>query len=255
MGTAHETAAAARHSEHRSLWTRTPYDVHDWFDAAALAEARSYARPLNWLRFAASLITVAITVGFVVLDGGARVVDALGIDDAGWAIQLVAVLAGYFLVSLVVEPWISAYVSLVYDKRHGVSTQTVPGFISDQLKGTLIGTILLSLLLIPVVAIIHSVDNWWLWAWAAFMGFQVAAALLYPVVIMPRFNKFVPLEDGDLRTRIEAVAARAGEEISGVFTMDASKRTRRDNAFVAGFGPTKRVVICDTMLEHPPELI
>ncbi|MGQ0433407.1 MAG: M48 family metallopeptidase [Microthrixaceae bacterium] len=248
-------AAAARRSEHSSLWRRTPYDVHDWFDAGALTEARAYARPLNRLRFAASLITVAVTVGFIVLDLGARVVDALGIEDAGWALQLVAVLAVYFLVSLVFEPWISAYVALVYDKRHGLSTQTVPGFVGDQLKGTVIGMILLSLLLIPVVAIIHAVEDWWLWAWAAFMGFQVAAALLYPVVIMPRFNKFVPLPDGDLRTRIEAVAERAGEQISGVFTMDASKRTRRDNAFVAGFGPTKRVVIFDTMLEHPPELI
>jgi STE24 endopeptidase len=72
---------------------------------------------------------------------------------------------------------------------------------------------------------------------------------------MPRFNQFTPMEVGDLRGRIEAVAARAGERISGVFTMDASKRTRRDNAFVAGFGPTKRVVLYDTMLEHPPEVI
>jgi STE24 endopeptidase len=257
MGTAHlsTTEAAARHSEHPSLWTRTPYDVHDWFDPAALADARAYARPLNRLRFVGSMITLAVTVGFVLLDGGARVVDALGLDSAGWAVQLVAVLAGYILVSLLFDPWISAYISLVYDKRHGVSTETVSGFITDQIKGALIGIVLLSLLLIPVVAIIHAVDDWWLWAWAAFMVFQVAAALLYPVVIMPRFNKFVPLPEGDLRDRIEAVAARAGEQISGVFTMDASKRTRRDNAFVAGFGPTKRVVIFDTMLEHPPELI
>lgn len=246
---------AARTSSHPSLWRRTPFAVADWFDPAALAEARSYARPLNRLRFAGSMITLAVTVGFVVLDGGTRVVDALGLDSAGWAIQLVAVLAGYILTSLLFDPWISAYISLVYDKRHGVSTETVSGFVTDQIKGTLIGIVLLSLLLIPVVAIIRTVDDWWLWAWAAFMTFQIAAALLYPVVIMPRFNKFIPLPDGELRDRINAVADRAGEQISGVFTMDASKRTRRDNAFVAGFGPTKRVVIFDTMLEHPPELI
>lgn len=246
---------AVRGSDHPSLWTRTPYDVHDWFDADALEAARAYARPLHRLRFAATVISMTVILGFVVLDGGVRVVDALGLDGAGWAIQLVAVLAGYSVISLVVEPWTSAYVSLVYDKRHDVSTQTVSGFMSDQLKGTVVSVAMLSLLLIPVVAIIHTVDDWWLWGWAAFMVFQVAAALLYPVLIMPRFNKFVPLEEGDLRTRIERVAARAGEQISGVFTMDASKRTRRDNAFVAGFGPTKRVVIFDTMLEHPPELI
>lgn len=246
---------AARASAHASLWRRTTFVVTDWFDTDALAEARAYARPLTWLRLVSSLISTSVVVAFVLLDGGVRVVDALGLGSAGWAIQLVAVLAGYSLVSLIVEPWISAYVELVYDKRHDVSTQTVSGFITDQLKGTVVSVLMLSILLIPVVAIIHTVENWWLWGWAAFMAFQVVAALLYPVVIMPRFNKFVPLEEGDLRTRVERVAVRAGEEISGVFTMDASKRTRRDNAFVAGFGPTKRVVIFDTMLEHPPELI
>ncbi|MEO7428029.1 MAG: M48 family metallopeptidase [Acidimicrobiales bacterium] len=256
MGTAEShLRAATRRSEHASLWGRTPYTVSDWFDPAALADARSYARPLNRLRLVGSLIGTATIVGFVVLDGGRRVVDALSLADAGWVIQLVTVLAGYLLVSLVVEPWPGAYVSLVYDKRHGISTQTVGGYVIDQLKSTVIGLITLSLLLIPVTAIIRSTDQWWLLAWAVFMALQIVMVFLYPVVIMPRFNKFVPLPDGELRARIEAVADRAGEEISGVFTMDASKRTRRDNAFVAGFGPTKRVVLFDTMLEHPPEII
>lgn len=247
--------AAARSSDHPSLWRRTAYDVTDWFDATALADARAYARPLHRVRFLAALLSTATIVGYVMLDGGARVVDALGLDDAGWALQLVAVLLGYVLVSLVVEPWTGAWVSLVYDKRHDISTQTVGSYVSDQLKGTVVSLLVLSALLIPVLAIIRSTDQWWLWGWGVFMVFQVALAFIYPVVIMPRFNKFVPLPEGDLRARVEAVAARAGEEISGVFTMDASKRSRRDNAFVAGFGPTKRVVIFDTMLDHPPEVI
>jgi STE24 endopeptidase len=76
-------------------------------------------------------------------------------------------------------------------------------------------------------------------------------AFVYPVLIMPIFNKFVPLGDEDLKHRIDAVADKAGVTIKGSYTMDASRRSRRDNAFVAGFGPTKRVVIYDTMLEHP----
>lgn len=246
---------AARASAHSSLWTRTPHRVADWFDAEALADARSYARPLNRLRLLASLLSVAVVAAFIALDGGPRVVDALGLEDAGWVVQLIVVLAAYELIDLVVSPWIGAYVSLVYDKRFGLSTQTPGGYVADVLKSTLIGIVVTSALLIPVLAIIRSVELWWLWAWLVFVAFSAAMALIYPVVIMPRFNKFVPLEDGELRTRIERVAARAGEEISGVFTMDASKRTRRDNAFVAGFGPTKRVVLFDTMLEHPPEMI
>ena len=247
--------AAARSSDHPSLWRRTAFDVTDWFDAQALAEARSYATPLHRVRLLGSILSLGTIVGYVLLDCGARMVDALGLGDAGWALQLVAVLLGYLLVSLVVEPWTGAWVSLVYDKQHDISTQTVGSYVSDQLKGAVVSLLVLSALLIPVLAIIRSTDQWWLWGWAVYMVFQVALVFIYPVVIMPRFNKFVPLPEGDLRDRVEAVAARAGEEISGVFTMDASKRSRRDNAFVAGFGPTKRVVIFDTMLDHPPEVI
>ncbi|MFZ6003627.1 MAG: M48 family metallopeptidase [Actinomycetota bacterium] len=246
---------AARTSDHSSLWRRTPHRVTDWFDAAALEEARSYARPLNRLRLLSSLLSIAILVGFVVLDGGVRVVDWLDLDSAGWVIKLVAVIAAYELIDTALTSWIGGYVSLVYDKRHGLSTQTPGSYLGDVVKSTLIGIALTSVLLVPVLAIIRSVDTWWLWAWLVFIAFSATMALVYPVAIMPRFNKFVPLEDGELRTRIERVASLAGEQISGVFTMDASKRTRRDNAFVAGFGPTKRVVLFDTMLEHPPEMI
>jgi len=246
---------AARTSAHPSLWTRTPHRVGDWFDDGALAEARSYARPLNRLRLLSSLLSIIVIAAFIALDGGPRVIDALDLRDTGWVVQLLAVIGAYFLIDLVVSPWVGAYVSLVYDKRFGLSTQTPGSYVADVLKSTLIGFVLTCTLLLPVLAIIRSVDLWWLWAWLVFVAFSTAMALIYPVVIMPRFNKFVPLEDGELRTRIESVAARAGEEISGVFTMDASKRTRRDNAFVAGFGPTKRVVLFDTMLEHPTGMI
>lgn len=246
---------AARASSHPSLWRRTPFAVADWFDAAALADARSYARPLNRLRLLGSALSIAVLAAFVFAHGGVRVVDALSLGSAGWVVQLVAVVAVYELFDLVVTSWIGAYVSLVYDKRHDLSTQTPGTYAADVAKSYVIGVLLTSALLIPVLAIIRSVDLWWLWAWLVFIGFSTVMALLYPVVIMPRFNKFVPLEEGELRLRVERVAQRAGEQISGVFTMDASKRTRRDNAFVAGFGPTKRVVIFDTMLEHPPAVI
>jgi STE24 endopeptidase len=244
---------AARSSHHASLWRRTPFDVAAWFDADALAESRTYARPLNRLRLLAAVLSIAVSIGVVLAELGPRTVDALGVD--GWAIQLVAVVVAMELVDLVVSPWIGGYIALVYDKRYGLSTQTPASYVSDVLKSALLGVALFAVLLVPVYAIIRNVETWWFWAWLVFIAFSTVMAFVYPVVIMPRFNRFTPMEPGDLRSRIEAVAARAGERIAGVFTMDASKRTRRDNAFVAGFGPTKRVVLYDTMLEHPPEVI
>jgi STE24 endopeptidase len=131
----------------------------------------------------------------------------------------------------------------------------VRGWLLDQVKGFFLSTVLLSVLLIPVYAVVRSTELWWLWGALVMMGLQLVMAFVYPVVLMPIFNKFTPLPPGEVRERVDAVARRAGLEIEGAYTMDASRRTRRDNAFVAGFGRTKRVVLYDTLLEHPPHVV
>ena len=244
---------ATRTSSHPSLWTRTPNRPDDWFDREALAEARAYARPLNRLRLLSSALGIVTSLLFVLLQLGPELVEWLDVE--GWVLQLLVVLIAFELVDLLYAPAISGYVQLVYDKRHGLSTQTPRQFAVDIVKNVVLSIVLFGALLTAIYAIIRSVDTWWIWAWLVFVAFTLVMAFVYPVAIMPRFNKFVPLEDGELRRRIEAVAQRAAERIQGVYTMDASRRTRRDNAFVAGFGATKRVVLFDTILEHPPETI
>jgi len=226
--------------------------VTDWFDGDALADAKSYARPLNRLSLARSVLSVTIALLVVTLEVGPWAADLV---DRGWVLQLLIVVVVLSLIDLVWTPWFDAWIELVYDKRHDLSTQTVGGFVSDTLKGTVLGIALPFALMTPLYAVMRSFDQWWIAGWAIATALVVVLTFLYPVVIMPRFNKFEPLEPGDLKTRIDRVADRAGEQISGSFTMDASRRTKRDNAFVAGFGPTKRVVIYDTMLDHPASLI
>jgi STE24 endopeptidase len=243
---------AARTSSHPSLWRRTTHDVTDWFGADALAEAKAYATPLNRLSLIRSIVSVTIALAIVTLEIGPW---ATGLVDGGWVLQLLAVLVVLSLIELVWSPWFDAWIELDYDKRHDLSTQTAGGFVADLAKGTVLSVLLPFVLMTPLYAVMRNVDDWWLAGWAIATTLVVVLAFLYPVVIMPRFNKFEPLEAGDLRDRIDVVATRAGEEISGTFTMDASRRTKRDNAFVAGFGPTKRVVIYDTMLDHPTALI
>jgi STE24 endopeptidase len=245
--------AAARRSHHPGLYRRTPARADDWFDADELAQARAYTRPLNRLRLVQGGLSVAVLVAFIWLEGGRRVIDALGVGN--WVVALIAVAVALQLLDLLVDPWFSAYVELGYDKRWGLSTQTPRQWVIDQVKNLIVGSVLFSALFIPVYAFIRSTDRWWFYGWLAFMAVQIFFAFVYPVVIMPVFNKFTPLEDGELRHRIDGVAARAETTIEGAYTMDASRRSVRDNAFVAGFGPSKRVVVFDTMLEHPPELV
>lgn len=252
-GTTGTLGPARRGSLHPSLARRTPYDTADWFDPDVVAEARRYQRPLKRLAIVrAALGSVALLV-FLFAEGGPRVIDAL--DVRGWVLQLVVVVAALHLVDFLYEPWLTAYQELVHDKRWGLSTQTVGGWAKDQVKALVLSTVVLSAMLVPVYAVIRATSWWWLGAAIVLMGVQLVLAFVYPVLLMPVFNKFTPLPDGDLRSRVDGVAARAGLAIEGAYTMDASRRTRRDNAFVAGFGRTRRVVLYDTIVEHPPEVV
>jgi STE24 endopeptidase len=240
--------AARRGSEHPPLYRRTPYRADDWFSAQQLAEARRYARPLNRLRMIKTAISTPVLLAFTfLLDGGRWATDWVD----GWVLQLLVGLFVLSVIGLVVGVGFDAYVQLVYDKRWDLSTTTPGRFAFDQVKSLLVETVMEAALFIPVYAVIRTTDLWWLYAWFLLVAVLLLVSFGYPVVIMPRFNKFVPLPDGELRTAIEAVAERAETPIMGVFTMDASKRTRRANAFVAGFGATKRVVLFDTILDYP----
>jgi STE24 endopeptidase len=251
--TAPVAAPAAPGSAHPSLWRRTPHRPDDWFDAEALADARAYARPVNRVRMLRGVLALVAVLAFVGWDAGPQLVEQLGLR--GWVLELVVVLAAFLLLSTLVSLPFDAWIDLRHDRRHDVSTQTGRGFAKDTVQELVVSLVLVTLLLVPVYVAIRASDQWWVIGWAIATVFATAMALAYPVVIMPRFNTFDPLTEPGLRGRIEAVADRAGERIAGVFVMDASRRTKRDNAFVAGWGPTKRVVLFDTMLDHDPEVI
>jgi STE24 endopeptidase len=94
----------------------------------------------------------------------------------------------------------------------------------------------------------HGGHLWWLWAWLVFFGIQALLLLIYPSVIAPWFNKFVPLEDEALEDKVKGVMRRAGLTLDGIFKMDAGKRSRHTNAYFTGLGKSKRIVLFDTLL-------
>jgi len=250
------TAAATirRGSAHPPLGARTPARNEDFFDEAALADLRAYSRPRKRVDLMAKVVTGAIDLLLIfVLDLGPAIDDA--VDGAPWPVRLVAVGAAFALISqllLLPADWWS---TMVHDRRHGMSNQSTGLWVSDQVKGVVLTVVLTGLLLVPVFWAIRSLDTWWLAGGLLFLAVALFLNFVYPVLIMPRFNRFTPMEPGPLRTRIEEIADLAGTRIEGVYTMDGSTRSRRGNAFVAGFGPTKRVVVYDTMLDFPLEQI
>jgi len=234
-------------------WRRTPHDPADWFSDEELDRARRYQRPLTRVRLVRTALTTGALVAVLATDAAPRLVRELGID--GWAAQLAVLVLVLELGSLVLNVGFDAWVDLRHDREWGLSTQTGRKFLADQAKSLLLGSVLNLVLLLPLYALIRGTDWWWLLGWALVVGFSVLLGLLFPVVIAPIFNKFEPLQDEDLARRLARVADRAGVQITGAFVADESTRSRRDNAYVAGLGATRRVVLFDNLLEHPPEVV
>jgi STE24 endopeptidase len=239
-----------RRSAHPPLGARTPARNEDFFDPDQLAELRAYSRPRKRVDLVAKVAVGAVDLALIFLLDLGPELDAR-VAGSPWPVRLVAVAGIFALISQIVLLPADWWATMVHDRRHGLSNQGAGLWAGDQVKGLLLNIVLSGLLLVPIFWAIRTFDTWWLVGGLVFLAIALFLNFVYPVLIMPRFNEFTPMEPGPLRTRIEEIADLAGTSIEGVYTMDGSKRSRRGNAFVAGFGPTKRVVVYDTMLDRP----
>lgn len=141
------------------------------------------------------------------------------------------------------------YSTFRIEQQFGFNRMTWKLYVADMLKGLFVG----ALIGLPIAALMLWIMGaagglWWLWAWGAWMGFNLLVLVLYPTVIAPLFNKFEPLADESLKARVQALMARCGFAAKGLFVMDGSKRSAHANAYFTGFGASKRVVFFDTLL-------
>jgi STE24 endopeptidase len=146
------------------------------------------------------------------------------------------------------------YDTFVIEERYGFNRMTLRMWISDYLKSMVILFVLGGLVLwLFLTLLIHGGKTWWIWAWMLVGGFELMMLWLYPVVIAPLFNKFEPIENLGLVTRIRNLMEQVGLRVKTVLKMDAGKRSKHTNAYFTGVGKTKRIVLFDTLLESHPE--
>jgi STE24 endopeptidase len=234
-------------------WRVFRADPAEWYSTDEMARSERYTRPLRRVNRLRSGLVLAATVAVVGSHAGPALLERWGIGS--WFLQLAVVTALLHVVETVIVTPFSAWRELRYDRRWGFSTQTVRGFVVDAVKGIPLGFGLMLLVLTPLWAVVRATPWWWLWGWAVFAFLIVGIGLLFPVVIAPLFNKYTPLEDGELRTEILAMAARMGADIRQVLVEDSSKRDTRPNAYVAGIGRVRRVVLYDNMLRYPKDAV
>ena len=150
--------------------------------------------------------------------------------------------------SLIALPF-SVYETFVIENHFGFNRSTPATFIMDRIKGLLLAALIGLPLAAAVLWVFGNVPHAWLWAWLIVTTFQLLLTWLAPTLIMPLFNKFTPMPDGDLKQEIEALGARCGFPLDGVFVMDGSKRSTKANAFFTGLGKRKKIALFDTLIE------
>jgi STE24 endopeptidase len=195
-------------------------------------------------------VGTALLLGFTVL-GGLEALAGLArslLPDSPFWRQLLLVGAVGAIASLIDLP-LAWYRQFGLEKRFGFNRMTPALFAADLAKGTGLALAFGLPLVAAVLALMERAGAaWWLWAWLVWVSFNLVVLLLYPTVIAPMFNRFVPLEPGPVRERVERLLARCGFGSKGLFVMDGSKRSAHGNAYFTGFGRSKRIVFFDTLL-------
>lgn len=148
----------------------------------------------------------------------------------------------------------SYYHQFVLEEKFGFNRMDLKTFVVDQIKATILGLVFGLPLIAALLWVIKETGAyWWVLGFVLVMGFQLFTAAIYPVFLAPIFNKFTPLEDGSLKERIEALAKKLSFKMAGIFTIDGSKRSSHSNAFFAGMGSMRRIVLFDTLVEKHTE--
>jgi STE24 endopeptidase len=243
---------ARRHIRHvQSHRQQVPDAFRDHIPLAAHQKAADYT--LTKTRFGQiESVTGTVLILLWTLAGGLNLLDQAW-RSLEWSTLYtgISVMISAMLIMSVLDLPFSLYRTFVIEERFGFNKTTLAVFISDLLKGALLTLVIGVPLLWVVLSIMERAGNlWWLYVWLVWFGFSLVMMWAYPAFIAPLFNKFEPLEDSDLRTRIEQLLAQCGFKSNGIFIMDGSRRSAHGNAYFSGIGNNKRIVFFDTLIKQ-----
>jgi STE24 endopeptidase len=242
----------------RHLKPDLPGEFDGVYDAETYRKSQEYTRVSTRFGFITSTFGLLLTLVFW-FAGGFNYLDEI---VTGWELHPIVTGLVYigiliFARSILSLPF-SIYDTFVIEEKFGFNKTTAKTFISDIFKGLLLSILLGGPLLAGLLFFFdYAGAQAWLYCWAATTVFSLIIQFIAPTWIMPLFNKFTPLEDGELRTKITEYAESVKFPLKGLFVMDGSKRSSKSNAFFTGFGKNKRIALFDTLIEKHsiPELV
>ena len=234
----------------RALDSRLPAEFEDFFDGADYAKSQKYTRISAKFSQVESSFSLLILLIFL-LTGGFNTVDIFvrGLELGTVATGVLYIALLLLLSSLLSLPF-SLYSTFVIEEKFGFNKTTLKTFCLDLLKGIFLSILLGFPVLYLLLWFFETTGGLaWLYCWGGMTLISLLLQFLAPVLIMPLFNKFVPLQDGSLKEKVLAFALKSSFSIQGIYTMDGSKRSSKLNAFFTGFGRFRKIVFYDTLLE------
>lgn len=249
---------SARHIRHvRAHQHKVPEEFASQISLTDHQKAADYTCAKTRVGYPSILLHVVLLLAFT-LGGGLNLLSEFW---SAWlsdplAHGMALIISTFFIMSVVEIP-LSYYRTFVIEEQYGFNKMTSTMFFTDLVKQAALGLLLGVPLLFGVLWLMEKMgENWWLYAWLAWIAFNLFVLAIFPTWIAPLFNKFTPLEDATLKTRIEHLMNKCGFKASGLFVMDGSRRSNHGNAYFTGFGKTKRIVFFDTLLSrlNPAEI-
>ena len=234
----------------KALKPELPKEFSDVFDDAKYKQSQLYTQENSKFHVVSSVFSLFTLLLFWVCGGFVWLHEFVTGFGLGLILTGVIYLGLLFVGNLLLSLPFSVYSTFVLEKKFGFNKTTPQTFITDQIKSLLLAAIIGGPILALLLWIFDTVPNAWFWAWGVMTVISLLLTYLAPTYIMPLFNKFTPIEDGELKDAINAMAKKCDFPLTELFVIDGSKRSTKANAFFTGFGKQKKIALYDTLIEE-----
>ncbi len=236
---------------HKASRRPIPEELSGIYDSSAYKRQQLYSSVNRRMSVITNVVNTIVSL-LIFATGGYSLIDSVVREVTDSPVLLTLLFMGViYLITLVIDIPFSYYSTFVIEERFGFNKTTHRTFFLDLLKSTVVSMILTALILSMVVVLYELMPRYyWIAAWGAVMLFTLFIQLFYSDLIVPLFNKQTPLQQGELRNAIETFAGQVEFAIKDIYVMDSSKRSTHANAYFTGFGPRKRIVLYDTLIEQ-----
>ncbi|OGS19918.1 MAG: peptidase M48 [Elusimicrobia bacterium RIFOXYA2_FULL_39_19] len=234
----------------KHISTQLPVEFDGHYPQEKYQKSQEYLKENTRFGLIVSSIDIILLIPFVLL-GGFNYVDVFA-RSFGHGQIITGLIFACLLMGIIeiAKIPVSLYHTFVIEEKYGFNRTTAKTFITDLLKKWLLTALIGAPIFVLVLLFFEKTGSLgWVYCWASITVVSLFLVFIAPAVIMPLFNKFIPLEDGELKTSIENFAKAQNFKLSGLFKMDASKRSTKSNAFFTGFGKYRRIVLFDTLIQ------